>query len=108
VFSAVGCSGNSQSFSSIPSDGSCATFGGSSGTLTCSGGTATLNQLSGACGSAVATTGTGAGDGNTCIPMTLLGNPVFSVKVNCNSAFLSASLSMFAIILAILVALFFQ
>lgn len=108
------CSGTASGpFTAIPSDGSCQpnpTESGSSATLLCSRGGATLNiYLNTNCTGTAYITGSGAGDGNTCIALSVTGpTGVGSAKINCNLAFLTASLSFFSIIVAIFLASFLQ
>lgn len=97
----------------LKTDGSCQINGQNSGAFTCNGGAVAMTFYFGSTtcqiGQGVTVgTGGGLGDGNACIPITELTLPAGSAKFNCNSAFLTASLSFFSIIVLIFLALFLQ
>jgi len=75
-------------------------------TLVCTNNQATVNlyQGSGCSVNPYITFGPGTGDGNTCIA----GNNGESVKVNCNSAFATYSISFSILLVAILFTILFQ
>jgi len=105
----AGCTQNPSTVSNVPSDGSCQNNNGASTKVACAGNAVTLQAwIAPSCPGTPILSGAGVGDGNTCIALTSGGVAQSWVKVNCNSAFLTASLSLFSILLAIFLALFLQ